>query len=159
MHPMVLVLQLDEYLREINNLCDHSYLFVDENTLLMIYKVNENRKALIGTDAGMNQKIKSMYELCDAKLCESRFLVISIHFSLKQICLAAFSVWRMSFVKLVLLSSRKLSTNEYWNCYLDQELLTKMNMRSRAAPHFGVTSVKLCLLPRHQCISLEKTND
>jgi hypothetical protein len=44
---MLFVFSWDENLREINKLCDQSYPFVNDNTLLVIAEVYENREAFI----------------------------------------------------------------------------------------------------------------
>ena len=84
---MLHVLYLDECLRKINKLCDHSYPFVDDNTLLVIQKVYENRKAFIARLAKINQKIKAIYSLYDAEVSEPKSFIIAIHFRPKQVCL------------------------------------------------------------------------
>ena len=51
---MLFVLYLDECLRKINKLYDCNYPFVDDNTRLVIQKVNENRKKFIARVPGIN---------------------------------------------------------------------------------------------------------
>jgi len=82
---MLFALYLDECVRKINQLCDHSYPFVDDNTLLVIQKVYENRKAFIARLAKINQKIKAIYSLYDAEVSEPKSLMIPIHFRPKQL--------------------------------------------------------------------------
>jgi hypothetical protein len=65
---MLFVLYLDECLRKINKLCDQIYAFVDDNTLLVIQKVFENREAFIARVAGIKEMIKAIYSLYDAEL-------------------------------------------------------------------------------------------
>ena len=83
---------LDECLRKISKLCDHSYPFVDDNTLLVIQKVYENRQAFIARVAGTNQKIKAIYSLYDAELSERNSVMIPMHFRPKQLCLGGASL-------------------------------------------------------------------
>jgi hypothetical protein len=60
---------------------------VDDNTLLVIQKVYENRLAFIARVAGINQNIKAICSLYDAELSEAKSFMIPLHFRPKQLCL------------------------------------------------------------------------
>jgi len=84
---MFFVLYLDECLRKINKLWDHTYPFVDDNTLVLIQKEYESREVFIARVAGINQKTKAIYSLYDTELSEPKSLMIPLHFRPKQLCL------------------------------------------------------------------------
>ena len=77
---MLFVSYLDKCLTRIKNLCDHSYRFVNEETLIVILEVYDNRKWFIVRVAGINNKIESVHTLYDAEVSEPDSVMIPINF-------------------------------------------------------------------------------